>query len=250
VSGNSGIRTFAQMTKSTTLVLLPGLDGTEVFFQPLLDSLPASVRPVVVSYPPSGGSGYAELLAVVRRAVAAGPECYVLGWSFSGPLALMLAAAEPSKVRGVILSATFVRPPRQLLLRLKFALIGPVVWIWRAARRLPLWVFRSHSDPFRRAKSQTWTRVSAGVVAARLRAILAVDAREPLCGCPQPVLYIAASRDNIVPSHNVSEITRVRPSVKVVTIAGPHLAMYTNPQSAAQAIVRFIAEVSDYPRPA
>jgi hypothetical protein len=28
----------------------------------------------------------------------------------------------------------------------------------------------------------------------------------------------------------------------VVTIAGPHLAMYTNPQSAAQAIVRFIAE--------
>lgn len=239
-----GFHTLTQMTRSTTLVLLPGLDGTDIFFQPLLASLPESVRPLVVNYPRFGGNEYAELLAIVRRAVAEIPECYVLGWSFSGPLALMLATAEPNKVRGVILSASFVRPPRRLLLRLKFALVGPVVWMWRAARRLPLWVLRPRTDPFRRAKSQTWTRVPAGVVAARLRAILAVDAREPLRGCRQPVLYIASSRDDIVPRRNVDEIMRVRPSVKVVTIAGRHLAMYTNPHSAAQTIAKFIAEAN------
>jgi hypothetical protein len=33
---------------AATLVLLPGLDGTDVFFQPLLASLPASITPLVV----------------------------------------------------------------------------------------------------------------------------------------------------------------------------------------------------------
>lgn len=31
--------------KPATLVLLPGLDGTEIFLQPLLKALPESVKP-------------------------------------------------------------------------------------------------------------------------------------------------------------------------------------------------------------
>src|SRR5688572_31884 len=53
-----------------TLVLLPGLDGTEVFFRPLLASLPEWIRPHVVSFPPAGATEYADLLAIVRKAVA------------------------------------------------------------------------------------------------------------------------------------------------------------------------------------
>lgn len=169
------------------MVLLPGLDGTEVLLQPLVASLPGWVRPVVVTYPTSGGNSYADLLALARHAVADLPDCHVLGWSFAGPLALMLAAAEPNKVRGVILSA----------------------------RRLPLWLFRPPTHPLRRAKSETWRRVSARVVAKRLRAIARVDARALLRDCRQPVLYIAAS--------------------------GPHLAMFTNPTAAVLAIGEFIA---------
>src|SRR5262245_11354683 len=165
-------------TSPTTLVLLPGLDGTEVFFQPLLAALPPSVRPLVVCLPTSGSNAYADLLAAVRATVLALPDCYVLGWSFSGPLALMLAAAEPTKVRGVILSATFVRPPHPLLARLRFVASPPVIWTLRASRRVPLWLFRQPTDPIRRDSMQTWARVSARVIAARVRAIFAVDARE------------------------------------------------------------------------
>jgi pimeloyl-ACP methyl ester carboxylesterase len=80
-----------------TLVLLPGLDGTEIFLQPLLGALPDGVRPLVVTYPLAGPNRYADLLAVVREAVAGIGEFHVLGWSFSGPLALMLA--KPSRSR-------------------------------------------------------------------------------------------------------------------------------------------------------
>ena len=228
--------------KPATLVLLPGLDGTEIFLQPLLKALPDCVRPLVVSYPASGSNRYADLLAIVRQAVVGLDHFHVLGWSFSGPLALMLAAEEPQRVRSVILSASFVRPPRPNVAKLRFALVGPAIWLWRAARRLPLWLSRPRSDPFRQAKSQTWRLISAHVLARRVREVMKVDAREALRACRQPVLYIAASRDGIVPRRCIDEILSIRPSVKVTTIEGEHFAMYANPQPAAQAIAAFIGE--------
>ena len=230
------------MSKVSTLLLLPGLDGTEIFFQPLLRALPESVHPVVVRYRTTGERGYGELLDVIRRATDGIPEYFVLGWSFSGPLALMLAVAEPERGRGVILSATFVRPPHSWLRWTGFALVGPVVWSWRVLRRLPLWLVRPRSDPWRSATAQTWNRIPAGVLARRLRMIAGVDARLALRACRAPVLHLASSHDAVVPRHNVDEIRFERPSVQVAMIEGRHLAMYTNPQPAALAIVKFMAE--------
>jgi pimeloyl-ACP methyl ester carboxylesterase len=229
-------------THQISLVLLPGIDGTDVFFAPLLAALPPWIACRVVTYPPRGGNSYADLLPRVEASARDAGDFFVLGWSFSGPLALMLAAAEPQRVRSVILSASFVRPPHPDLARLRFALIGPAIWLWRAARRLPLWLLRPRSDPFRQAKSQTWRRIGARALAKRVREVMRVDAREALRACRQPVLYIAASRDGIVPRRCLDEILGVRPSVKVVTIEGEHFAMYANPKPAAEAIVAFIAE--------
>jgi pimeloyl-[acyl-carrier protein] methyl ester esterase len=238
----------ARTTKPTTLVLLPGLDGTDVFFRPLLALLPPAVRPVVVCLPSSGPNTYADLLAFVRNAVVELAECYVLGWSFSGPLALMLAAAEPTKVRGVILSATFVRPPQPLLAWMRFAVTTPVIWALRASRRVPGWLGRGPTDQVQHAMAETWARVGAKVVAARVRAILTVDAREPLRRCRPPVLYLASSRDEVVPHRNIEEVVRVRPSVQVRTIKGRHLAMYTNPEATVHAILEFVAQGDLPPR--
>src|ERR1043165_1158044 len=51
-----------------------------------------------------------------------------------------------------------------------------------------------------------------------------------------------ARRGELVPGHNIDEILRLRSSVKVVTIAGSHLAMFTNPRAAARAITAFLEE--------
>ena len=223
-----------------TLVLLPGLDGTDVFFRPLLASLPEWVRPHVVCFPPTGASEYADLLTIVREAVSEIPSFYVLGSSFSGPLALMLAAADPPKVRGVILVATFVTPPRRIYAQLRFTAVTPTIWMIRACRRIPVWFFRGPNDQLRLDKAETWRRVSAGIIAARIRALLNVDARRLLNDCPAPVLCIAGIQDGIVPRRNVEEIVAVRPSVSVRMIKGRHFAMYTNPTAAAEAITEFM----------
>src|SRR5262245_26801093 len=224
----------------TTLVLLPGLDGTDVFLRPLLAALPQWNRPQVICFPQEGANDYSDLLAFVRESVSKIPCFYVLGSSFAGPLALMLAVAEPEKVQGVILSATFLSRPRPIYGWLQFAAVTPVIWMIRAGRRIPVWLSKGPTDQLRRDKSETWKLVSACVVAKRVRAIIKVDAREELRTCPHPVLYIAGSQDGIVPWRNVEEMMKVRPSVRVRTIAGRHFAIYTNPYGAATAITDFI----------
>ena len=74
------------------LLLLPGMDGTGRLFGPLLRALPPALSPVVVAYPVDQPYGYAELLPLVEAAAPAGAEFVVLGESFSGPLALLLAS--------------------------------------------------------------------------------------------------------------------------------------------------------------
>ena len=182
-------------TRTTkTLVFLPGLDGTGVFFQPLLESLPASLRSHVVCFPSYGSNEYEHLLKVARDAVARIPEFYVVAWSFSGPLALMLAASEPKKVRGIILFSSFIRAPLRFLSVFRFGAVAPVIWTVRACRRIPVWIRHSSCDPFRHTKAELWRRVNARVLAARVRAINAMGAHEQLRRCHVPILYIAASR--------------------------------------------------------
>jgi len=226
--------------EKTTLVLLPGLDGTEVFFRPMLSNLPDWINPVVVTFPSTGANGYDDLLPVVQAVVANHDNFYILGWSFSGPLALMVAASEPHKTQGVILCASFVRSPLPGRTWLRLLAVAPVIGLLRIARRIPIILGNTPGDSYRRDKAETWARVPAGVLAKRIRAILDLDAHKYLRACPLRVLYLASSRDEIVSPHCGQEVIRERENALLITIDGPHLAMYTNPGAAVSAIVAFM----------
>lgn len=230
------------MEPTATLVLLPGLDGTDVFFRPLLDALPPSIRPQVLCYPESGPHRYEELLEVLRRTVEDLPEYYLLALSFSGPLAVMLAAEQPERLRGLILAASFVRCPRADLLPLRPLLSGPAIWLLRALRRLPIWLFRRPDDAFRRAKAETWRRASAGPLAKRLRAVLDVDVQALLGICRQPLLCLAFEDDDVVPMANAEEVVRQHPDARLVTVPGKHLGIWTHPDRVAREVVCFVNE--------
>ncbi len=233
------------MEPTETLVVLPGLDGTDVFFRPFLELLPGWIQPLVVSYPPVGANAYEDLLRLVRGQVAGLPRYFVLGSSFSGPLAVMLAAAEPDRVRGVILSATFLRAPARVLPWFRVAAVGPVFWAFRTVRRIPVWTLRKREDPFRLAKAETWRRVSARALAARLRAVLGVDVRERWRRCEPPALCLTFADDKVVPPWCAEEILRGRPATRMVTVPGGHLAMCKDPARWTREVVRFMTKVTD-----
>ena len=226
---------------TTRLVLLPGLDGTGVFLGPLIEALPAWIRPVVVEFGREPPVGYDGLLPLVERAVGDEGDFFVLGWSFSGPLALMVANRFPQRTRGVILAASFVRPPLRGLAHLGPAALPPIVGVARILSRSRYVLSGRWKGRLRRDKSATWRLVSSRDLAVRVRAVIGVDARGWLRDCSSPVLYIASSDDGLVGPRNVTDVLAACPSAEVVTIAGPHLALYSNARDAAGAVSAFMA---------
>ena len=227
--------------RRVTLILLPGLDGTDIFFRPLVAALPPWIEARCVEYPVSGDNDYRSLLPVVREACRGCDDFFLLGWSFSGPLALMMAAEAPTGLRGVLLCASFISVPWPFVRFLRRAATAS------AARLIPLvsevlaLFGRYSSDAFRRDRAECWSRVPPSILAARARAILGMERRSRLTR-DVPVLYLAGSSDVVVPRWNARAVARAIPSARVATIDGPHLALYTNPAAAADVIASFIGQ--------
>ena len=97
------------------LVLLPGMDGTGDLFDPLLSALPEEIEPTVVSYPGSESLGYEELVGIAREAIPADEPYAILGESFSGPIAVSLAADAGTNLVALFLCCTFIRNPSKAL---------------------------------------------------------------------------------------------------------------------------------------
>lgn len=225
-----------------TLVFLPGLDGTEVFYRPLLATLPAWIESRVIVYPDRAPYDYEGLLERLRKELQDVASCYVVASSFAGPLAVMLAGAEPGKVRGLILSATFLRAPVRRSGGYRPVATTPVVWSLRVARRLPIWILRSRVDAVRLAKRETWQHVSARSLAGRGRAILRVDVRKTLDAVSQPVLCVAYEHDRVVPRNCAEEIMKHSARARLAMLPGGHLAMFTDPGPLAAEIEHFVGE--------
>lgn len=214
------------------LLLLPGMDGTGRLFQPLLAALPPEISAIVVSYPVDRPLGYDELLPLVEVAVPAEPFV-VMGESFSGPLALMLASRHPPGLKGVVLCASFVRFPLQVSERWR-DVVRPWMFRWQPTWLLA-WVLlgRRAWGPLGRALRQAVRSVSPDTFAARARAVARVDVTCELGSCHVPILYLRASDDMVVRPGNAALIAARRPDAEVVVLPGPHLLVQSAPHEVA-----------------
>src|SRR5512146_2059759 len=97
------------------LVLLPGLDGTGLLFSDFAASFGPDVKIIVVSYPTDAAIGYSELESIARSFLPNDQPFFLLGESFSGPIAISIAASPPSGQLGLILRCSFARSPRPAL---------------------------------------------------------------------------------------------------------------------------------------
>jgi pimeloyl-ACP methyl ester carboxylesterase len=225
-----------------TLVLLPGMDGGANLFGPLQATAPEGVDTVAVGYPAGPDNGYEDLLPLVRAQLPADRPFFLLGWSFSGPLALMISAERPAQLRGVILAASFVKTPVPYLPRWAHRLATPGLFrFYPAASRTKALLGGYGTPEVRQLLAEAHRKAGATALACRARAALAVDASAALAACPVPVLYLRARKDGVIPASRADEIARARPSMEIADIDGPHLALVTNPAAAWAAIDAFMA---------
>ncbi|WP_431261540.1 serine aminopeptidase domain-containing protein [Roseateles chitinivorans] len=216
--------------------MLPGMDGTGDLFEPFLSALPSTLRPVVVRYPADRWLDDDEVLAQARRALPDDEPFILLGESFSGPIALKLAAEHPLGLRGVVLAASFARYPNRALALLKpMATWVPMHLLPKGAMSVPLlggFATATRQEALHRAVG----RVAPAVMARRARQVLSFDATAEASRVAVTILCLRASRDRIVAAGAATEIAARNPRCTIVDIDAPHMLLQCAPAAAAQAI--------------
>jgi pimeloyl-[acyl-carrier protein] methyl ester esterase len=245
----------AQVADSTglpALVLLPGLDGTGKLFAALVKFLDPGVSAIVVAYPPEQLMGYEELDALVMGVLDKLPldrRYVLLGESFSGPLAIRIAARAPAGLVGLILSASFAKNPFPWLGWTRpLAAYLPVKSLPRWVRAPLMWGSLSPD----RAPSQmerAMSGVSAAVIRRRIAAVLAVDETGALERVRIPVLVLRATGDLVIPKAATRGIRKILPQAQFLEIDAPHLLLQTRPQECAAAVLQFLQDLSANPGP-
>ena len=228
-----------------TLVLLPGMDGTGTLYESFIAALGPSYNVKVVQYPVAEPLGYTELEAIARAALPSEGPFIILGESFSGPIAVSLAARCSPQLKGLILCCTFVKNPRPICSRFKsFADMLPVAIIPKAM--LNFFLLGSFAnDALRSALSRAVAQVSPSAFRARLKAVLSVNVSKQYLALMVPVLYLRASRDRVVPRSSSELVLLLNPRSKVVEIAAPHFLLQSAPAKAALAVRTFAQEVQN-----
>lgn len=233
-----------------SLLLLPGMDGTGLLFERFVEALAARTgQPMnltmdvrIMRYPGDRMQGYEDLVALAQAALPPQGDIVVLGESFSGPVAIALAARSAPRVKGLILCCSFSRNPRPGLARLG----GLLRWMPAGCLpgpMLPLaWALmgRHGTRPLRAALKNAMDQVSAPVLKARLQAVLASDATQALRSLRMPLLYLQAAEDLVVPPVAERLIRQACPHGELVRLQGPHFLLQTQPERAAVAVTAFM----------
>ena len=225
------------------LVLLPGMDGTGELFEYLIAELPSEINTIVVAFPNNSVMSYEELTEFVRIQIPKELPYVLLGESFSGPIAIALAANANEKLICVVLSCTFAVNPRPLLSKLSF-LVPQMEFsdkLINALRILLLSSFRN-DQVFDQLKNALH-KISSETMRARLDEVIHVDYLAKLTEIKVPILYLKGKQDYLVPASASRKILKFSKYVTIVELDAPHLLLQVVAKDAAKLISSYISKV-------
>jgi pimeloyl-ACP methyl ester carboxylesterase len=226
-------------------LVLPGLDGGGALLADFLDAMRPRFDARTLVYPNDPALGYDELVEWVWPQLPAHEPFALIGESFSGPVAIRLAARRPPQLQALVLCASFARAPRP-------------PWSPLGLAALPAW---THALPLRQVPLAAVSRATLGrwstpqrrqrlrdalevlhpaVLRKRLGEIARVDARAALTEVTVPALYLRATADRLVSHDSWDEIRRARPQTECIALDAPHFLLQARADEAAAQIARWL----------
>nr|WP_229505790.1 alpha/beta fold hydrolase [Massilia genomosp. 1] len=220
--------------------MLPGMDGSGDLFAGFIAALGGQVDAIVVSYPCAPALAYVGLTDYARAQLPRDRPFVLIGESFSGPVAIALAASKPPGLIGLVLCCTFARNPRPLLAPLK-PLAG-VLPMWSVLTPLIAPFLLGFDAPLvlRKALRAALDKVPPARLRQRLKEVMAVDYTGRAQAISVPVLYLQATRDWIVPASAARLLASLCADWRLVALPGPHLLLQTIPEQAATTVIKFM----------
>lgn len=229
----------------TALYLLPGLDGTARMLVAFADAVRAAGidRVDAIAYPAKRALGYEALETCARAALPRRTPFVLLGESFSGPVAIRIAADPPPNLVGLVLSTTFARAPVPLLSPLApLTHFAPVRTLPTAALSFAL-LGRWSTPILRRDLRAALDDVAPDVLRTRAAAAMRVDADDRLPHIHVPTLVLRAKRDRLLRPGAIRQLLSGIAHARQIAFDGPHLLLQTQVDACARAVAVFVREV-------
>ncbi|VIO67016.1 alpha/beta fold hydrolase [Bradyrhizobium ivorense] len=217
------------------VVLLPGMDGTGELLKGLAERL-ATHRPVqLLSYPRDRSLGYAELTDYVAERAPDAPFV-ILGESFSGPIAIELAATD-QRVAGLVLVSSFARHPLPAQLA---AFVRALDVRWLPKRLVTAALMGATATPELSARlHDVLATLPRKILQDRAREALGVDKCDRLRRISCPMLCLYGRDDRLTGKRQVTEIVAARPRCQVHWLDASHMLLATQPEAAVEVINGF-----------
>lgn len=222
------------------LLLLPGLNGSNRLFAPLLACLPSDLTVECLELPGHGAQDYPSLADALQPRLGSEPFV-LLGESFSGPLARELAQRSPAGLKGVVFAATFASRPNLLLGLLRLTPLPPPALLARSALIRRFCVGAEASPELVTLIADEIRRMPAALVRARLKVLSELS--EPGAALSSPCLSLIPTNDRLVSRSARTGVAHGCANFRTKEIAGPHFLLQSRAEQCAEAIVEFLNEL-------
>lgn len=216
------------------------MDGTGDCFAPFLDQLDPSIPRTVISYDTQRPFDYAELEIQVRSQLPTDEAFVILGESFSGPIAVSIAARPPANLIGAIFVCTFVRSPLPLFKGMQ-AMVAKLPLKLAPFFIIQHFILGKYSTPsLKKMLAQAIAKVSNSVFQVRANAALNVDYSDLAGQIQLPCLSIVASEDLLMSKATSEHLALCVKGIEVEKIRAPHFVLQVVPHLAAQHVQNFL----------
>lgn len=226
---------------SVRWIVMPGMEGIGQF-RSFREALGGETDCRALSYPPDLPLGYDALTERARESLRQEADYILIAESFSGPIAIRLAAERPPGLRALVFAASFCASPVRGMPR------GILRWLGASLFRLrpPLFLvkhFLIGSGAPQLLVDEIYAsidQVSAETFALRLQEILRVNVCASLARVEVPALYLQALRDRLVSERSAQEVRTMCPHMELEQIEAPHMLLRSHPVPAIAAIRDFL----------
>ncbi len=216
------------------------MDGSGELFAAFIAALGDAAEALVVAYPPGEALDYEGLVRFAGARLPRDQPYVLLGESFSGPVAIALAATQPPGLAGLILCCTFARNPTPVFKLFKRGLGLLPISATFTGLVSPFLLGTGSSSALRASLRSVLERVSAAVMRVRMRAVLDVDYSAQMRAVTVPILYLQAEHDCVVFAGSARHLKTLQPRMEIARLSGPHLLLQSAPSGAATLVARFL----------
>ncbi len=216
------------------VVLIPGMDGTGMLFDPFIESAPDGVEVITVPLLQDSAAGYVDQAQHVIDRIGNEPIVLVAE-SYSGMVAYSMLKIGCENIRHIIFAASFISSPSWMASIAKYFPVSAIKSKIVPSAIMGKFLFGRYSTPSLIAQFYgALNHVTNDVLSHRLNQIATI-------ACPDttieiPCTYIRPKGDKLVSKGALEPFQRLCHKLTVHEVDGAHFVLQTNPKQCWQLI--------------